>query len=43
MTLLIALMGNELVRAQTGHVFIEQGWIIAIYVFHVIYHSGSKK
>lgn len=42
MTLLIALIANHICEHLTGEVFLDTGWIVAIWVAHVLYHSGTK-
>lgn len=43
MTLLIALIANGLYEAETGRQFIDTGWIVLLWVAHLISHSPSGK
>lgn len=42
MTLLIALIANGIHAHLTGELFIGTGWIVAIWILHLLSH-GSKK
>jgi len=42
MTLLIALIANHICDHLTGEQFIETGWIVAIWVLHVLARTASK-
>jgi hypothetical protein len=42
MTLLIALIANELYRHEFGEVFISPFWVYVLWFFHVCYHEQRK-
>ena len=41
MTLLIALIANAIFEHMTGEKFIDTGWIVVIWIFHLGMHSNS--
>lgn len=43
MTLLIALIANGLYEAETGRQFIGSGWIVLIWILHLMVHSSRSR
>lgn len=43
MTLLIALILNSMFEQATGEPWCSPLWIAALWLLHVIYHSGPSK
>lgn len=41
MTLLLALMGNDAYAQAYGEPFIATGWIVVLWIGHIIANAGS--
>lgn len=43
MTLIIALIANEIHTKVVGAPFMDTGWIVAVWFIHLAHHSSSSR